>query len=60
MREPRAALYLVPADKKWFRNLAVMERIVLALLAYRKQWLHTLERRAKTALEEINVLRAQA
>ena len=31
-----APWYLVPADKKWFRNLAVMERIVLALRPYKR------------------------
>ena len=32
---PEAPWYLVPADKKWFRNLAVLQRLVLALRPYR-------------------------
>jgi PPK2 family polyphosphate:nucleotide phosphotransferase len=54
-----APWYLVPADKKWFRNLAVMERLVLALRPYRKVWLATLKEMGKSALKEIRALRAQ-
>jgi PPK2 family polyphosphate:nucleotide phosphotransferase len=57
---PEVPWYLVPADKKWFRNLAVMERLVLALRPYRKTWLTTLEKMGKAALKEIRALRAQA
>ena len=52
--------YLVPADKKWFRNLAVMERMVLALRPYRNAWLATLKEMGKSAMKEIRALRAQA
>ena len=31
-----APWYIVPADKKWFRNLAILERMVLALRPYRR------------------------
>jgi PPK2 family polyphosphate:nucleotide phosphotransferase len=55
-----APWYLVPADKKWFRNLAVMERLVLALRPYRKIWLETLKKMSKSSLKEIRALRAQA
>jgi PPK2 family polyphosphate:nucleotide phosphotransferase len=55
-----APWYLVPADKKWFRNLAVMDRIVRALRPYRKVWLDTLKEMAKTRMKEIHELRAQA
>jgi PPK2 family polyphosphate:nucleotide phosphotransferase len=55
-----APWYLVPADKKWFRNLAVIERMVLALRPYKKHWLETLEQMGKTAMKEIRALRAQA
>lgn len=57
---PAAPWYLVPADKKWFRNLAVMERLVLALRPYRKVWLETLRKMGKSAMKEIRALRAQA
>jgi PPK2 family polyphosphate:nucleotide phosphotransferase len=52
--------YLVPADKKWFRNLAVIERIVLTLRPFRQQWLDHLERMGKDALKEIKKIRAAA
>ena len=55
-----APWYLIPADKKWFRNLAVLERIVLALRPYRKVWLDTLKEMGKNAMKEIRALRAQA
>ena len=54
-----APWYLVPADRKWFRNLAVMERIVLALRPYRKVWLDTLKEMGKGRLKEIKTIRAQ-
>jgi hypothetical protein len=54
-----APWYLVPADKKWFRNLAVMERIVLALRPYRKVWLENLKALGKSRMKEIRSLRAQ-
>jgi PPK2 family polyphosphate:nucleotide phosphotransferase len=57
---PREApWYLVPADKKWFRNLAVVERLVLALRPYQKVWLDTLKKIGKSRLKEIRSLRAQ-
>jgi PPK2 family polyphosphate:nucleotide phosphotransferase len=55
-----APWYLVPADKKWFRNLAVMDRMVRALRPYRKLWLGTLQQMGKSAMKEIRELRAQA
>jgi PPK2 family polyphosphate:nucleotide phosphotransferase len=55
-----APWYLVPANKKWFRNVAVMDRIVRTLRPYRKVWLDTLKDMGKTAMKEIRELRAQA
>jgi len=52
-----APWYLVPADKKWFRNLAVVERLVLALRPYRETWLATLKEMGKAALKEIRAIR---
>jgi PPK2 family polyphosphate:nucleotide phosphotransferase len=51
--------HLVPADRKWFRNLAVMERVVLALRPHRKRWLAALAEMRKKALPQIQALRAQ-
>jgi PPK2 family polyphosphate:nucleotide phosphotransferase len=57
---PEAPWYLVPADKKWFRNLCVMQRLVLELRPYRKIWLEHLREMGKQALKEIRALRAKA
>ena len=57
---PEAPWYLVPADKKWFRNLAVVQRLVLELRPYRTMWLQTLKEMGRQALKEIRALRAKA
>ena len=52
---PDAPWHVVPADKKWFRNLAVAEAVVGALRPYRKDWLNKLDeigRREKAAIEK--------
>jgi PPK2 family polyphosphate:nucleotide phosphotransferase len=51
--------YLVPADRKWFRNVAVFQRLVLALRPYKQEWQGLLKTRRKTALKEIEALRQQ-
>ena len=55
-----APWYIVPADKKWFRNLAILERLVLALRPYRRAWLATLKEMGRERLKEIRALRRQA
>jgi len=57
---PERPWYLVPADRKWFRNLAVMERIVLTLRPHRPRWLKTLAQLRKRVLPEVRALRAAA
>src|SRR4051812_21782008 len=52
--------YLVPADRKWFRNLAVVERIVLSLRPLRDGWLAHLDEMGTDALKEIRKIRAAA
>ncbi|MBA3713515.1 MAG: polyphosphate kinase 2 family protein [Pyrinomonadaceae bacterium] len=50
-----APWFIVPADKKWFRNLAVAEALRDALLPYKESWLQKLEemgRRELKAIEE--------
>jgi len=56
---PQAPWYVVPADKKWFRNLVVMERLVLALRPHRQAWIEHLEKIGKQALKEIRAIRKQ-
>ena len=56
---PEAPWYLVPADKKWFRNLAILERLVLTLRPYRAGWLEALKELGKEATKEIRAIRQQ-
>jgi PPK2 family polyphosphate:nucleotide phosphotransferase len=57
---PERPWYLVPADRKWFRNLAVMEQIVLALRPHRNRWRARLAEIRKQVLPDIQALRAEA
>jgi PPK2 family polyphosphate:nucleotide phosphotransferase len=41
---PQAPWFIVPADKKWFRNLAVAETLRDALMPFRERWLEQLEK----------------
>jgi PPK2 family polyphosphate:nucleotide phosphotransferase len=56
---PHAPWFVVPADKKWFRNLAVAEAIVNALRPYEKQWRARLEEIGREARAEIEAYRKQ-
>jgi PPK2 family polyphosphate:nucleotide phosphotransferase len=49
--------WLVSGDHKWFRNLAVIERLVLTLRPYKQGWLDTLKKLRRSALKEIESLR---
>ncbi|MDX2030520.1 MAG: polyphosphate kinase 2 family protein [Blastocatellia bacterium] len=40
---PEAPWHIVPANKKWFRNLAVADAIVHALRPHKKDWLKKME-----------------
>ena len=54
---PHAPWFVVPANKKWFRNLAVAEAIVAALKPFRNQWLKKLDRIGEQAKTEIEAFR---
>jgi PPK2 family polyphosphate:nucleotide phosphotransferase len=52
---PHAPWYVVPADRKWFRNLAIAEALVDALSPFEKEWMRRLEengRREKALIDE--------
>jgi len=56
----RSPWFIVPADKKWFRNLAVAEALRDALMPFRKKWLEELEEvglEKKKAIEEYRLSR---
>jgi PPK2 family polyphosphate:nucleotide phosphotransferase len=52
-----APWHIVPADKKWFRNLAIAEAAVEALEAHRAEWTDTLRKLAETKLAELRAMR---
>jgi PPK2 family polyphosphate:nucleotide phosphotransferase len=49
----RVPWFIVPADKKWFRNLAIAEAIRDALAPSQKRWLDELEALGKQKKKEI-------
>jgi len=53
-----APWHIVPADKKWSRNLAVASTIVSALRAYRDGWMEALSAQSRQRLEELRAFRA--
>jgi PPK2 family polyphosphate:nucleotide phosphotransferase len=56
---PLAPWYVVPANRKWFRNLAVAEMLVEALEPYRAEWLAALKERGQRELAAIRESRRQ-
>lgn len=57
---PAAPWYIVPANKKWFRDLAVMETLVSALEPYEKPWMEHLEKIGAEAKAELEAYRSGA
>ena len=53
-----APWHIVPADKKWFRNLAVAASIRETLDEYRDEWKHALSKIAESKLAELADLRS--
>ena len=49
--------YIVPANRKWFRNLAVAQALVQTLRRHRDEWRITLSQMSKTKLSELEALR---
>jgi PPK2 family polyphosphate:nucleotide phosphotransferase len=53
-----APWYVVPANRKWYRNLAVSEVLVDTLKAYRPSWHAALEDMSKARMAELQAYRA--
>ena len=51
-----APWYIVPANRKWYRNLLVARTIVSTLRPYKKQWQTMLVKRGEQELERIEKL----
>lgn len=54
-----APWYIIPANKKWFRNLAVADALVKALRPYRDDWEKALRRRGEQNYQELLDARKQ-
>ena len=52
---PHAPWHIVPANKKWYRNLLIAEAMVEAMRPLRAEWLHHLQ---SVGTEELKTLRA--
>jgi PPK2 family polyphosphate:nucleotide phosphotransferase len=52
-----APWYVIPADRKWFRDLAVAEVIVDMLRPLKQDWVDTLSELGKSRLKEIRKVR---
>jgi PPK2 family polyphosphate:nucleotide phosphotransferase len=53
-----APWYIVPANRKWYRNLAVCETLVETLRGYNKSWQAALDAMSKARLAELAEFRA--
>jgi PPK2 family polyphosphate:nucleotide phosphotransferase len=56
---PHAPWHVVPADRKWYRNLAIAEALAETLRPYRHEWEESLAERSRQALEEVRRVRAE-
>ena len=52
-----APWYIVPANHKWFRNLAIAQAIVSTLRPHKEEWEETLKQLGKERTEELKKLR---
>jgi PPK2 family polyphosphate:nucleotide phosphotransferase len=55
-----APWYIVPANKKWYRNLLVARTLVQTLRPYKAQWLDSLVLRGKRELARIELMQKEA
>jgi PPK2 family polyphosphate:nucleotide phosphotransferase len=54
-----APWHIVPADRKWFRNLAITETLVQTLRPYRESWEAALAEMSRERLAELAAYRAE-
>jgi PPK2 family polyphosphate:nucleotide phosphotransferase len=55
---PDSPWYVVPANRKWYRNVAVAQTLVTTLRGYRDGWRETLARMSQERLAELERLRS--
>ncbi|QBD78885.1 polyphosphate kinase 2 family protein [Ktedonosporobacter rubrisoli] len=56
----KAPWYIVPANHKWYRNLAIAHTLVHVLRGYKDEWQADLEKRGRQALAELRQMRKEA
>ena len=54
-----APWHVIPADKKWFRNLAVAQLLVETLKPYEKEWKKVLAQRSEAGIAALKAYREQ-
>lgn len=52
-----APWYIVPANHKWYRNIAIAQTLVDTMREYKHEWKSELEARSQQALEELQKMR---
>ena len=57
---PAAPWHVIPADRKWYRDLVVAEALAAALRPLKKSWMAALSARGAAAAEELKAMRAAA
>ena len=53
-----APWYIVPANHKWYRNLAIAHTLVETMQHYKDEWKEELEKRGKQELEQLKQIQA--
>ncbi|HZO88942.1 MAG TPA: PPK2 family polyphosphate kinase [Chthonomonadaceae bacterium] len=56
---PHAPWYVVPANHKWFRNIAIAETLVTTLRPRRDNWMRRLEQMGEEEIKQLRALRGQ-
>lgn len=56
---PAAPWYIVPANHKWYRNLAIAHTLVHTMRTYKNEWQTELETRGKQELQALHEMRTQ-
>lgn len=55
-----APWYVIPANQKWYRNLAIAEIVTATLRHYHADWEKTLQQMSQSRLAELRAFRAEA
>lgn len=53
-----APWYIVPADHKWYRNVAIAQTLISTMKKYKDEWKQQLEQRGEQELAKLKQLRA--